>query len=204
MATKSEKYSFIETLNKFRNGEVIDISDILEKRDAIDMKIILDTILFQINILKTKGYDKVKYEVEKESIKFFYGLLQCTSLEIQKEDIDIVNYDIDFEDSILEHSVFAKKMYFMIDNIIRKDDIEIVSMLEDSLKNIPKLEEIKETQKEMDEMFQNKKDGELKFIEDILAYNDPSMKAIKDIISVPIENKALKGLDKNGDNITKR
>ena len=203
MATKSEKYSFIETLNKFRNGEVIDISDILEKRDAIDMKIILDTILFQINILKTKGYDKVKYEVEKESIKFFYGLLQCTSLEIQKEDIDIVNYDIDFEDFILEHSVFAKKMYFMIDNIIRKDDIEIVSMLEDSLKNIPKLEEIKETQKEMDKMFQNKKDGELKFIEDILAYNDPSMKAIKDIISVPIENKALKELDKNGDNITK-
>lgn len=204
MATKSEKYSFIETLNKFRNGEVIDISDILKKRDAIDMKIILDTILFQINILKTKGYDKVKYEVEKESIKFFYGLLQCTSLEVKKEDIDIVNYDIDFEDSILEHSVFAKKMYFMIDNIIRKDDIEIVSMLEDSLKNIPKLEEIKETQKEMDEMFQNKKDGELKFIEDILAYNDPSMKAIKDIISVPIENKALKGLNKNGDNITKR
>ena len=203
MATKSEKYSFIETLNKFRNGEVIEISDILEKRDAIDMKIILDTILFQINILKTKGYDKVKYEVEKESIKFFYGLLQCTSLEIQKEDIDIVNYDIDFEDFILEHSVFAKKMYFMIDNIIRKDDIEIVSMLEDSLKNIPKLEEIKETQKEMDKMFQNKKDGELKFIEDILAYNDPSMKAIKDIISVPIENKALKELDKNGDNITK-
>lgn len=204
MATKNEKYSFIETLNKFRNGEVIEISNILEKRDAIDMKIILDTILFQINILKTKGYDKVKYEVEKESIKFFYGLLQCTSLEIQKEDIDIVNYDIDFEDFILEHSVFAKKMYFMIDNIIRKDDIEIVSMLEDSLKNIPKLEEIKETQKEMDKMFQNKKDGELKFIEDILAYNDPSMKAIKDIISVPIENKALKGLDKNGDNITKR
>lgn len=204
MATKSEKYSFIETLNKFRSGEVIEISDILKKRDAIDMKIILDTILFQINILKTKGYDKVKYEVEKESIKFFYGLLQCTSLEVKKEDIDIVNYDIDFEDSILEHSVFAKKMYFMIDNIIRKDDIEIVSMLEDSLKNIPKLEEIKETQKEMDKMFQNKKDGELKFIEDILAYNDPSMKAIKDIISVPIENKALKGLDKNGDNITKR
>lgn len=204
MATENEKYSFIETLNKFRNGEVIEISNILEKRDAIDMKIILDTILFQINILKTKEYDKVKYEVEKESIKFFYGLLQCTSLEIQKEDIDIVNYDIDFEDFILEHSVFAKKMYFMIDNIIRKDDIEIVSMLEDSLKNIPKLEEIKETQKEMDKMFQNKKDGELKFIEDILAYNDPSMKAIKDIISVPIENKALKGLDKNGDNITKR
>ena len=204
MATENEKYSFIETLNKFRNGEVIEISDILEKRDAIDMKIILDTILFQINILKTKGYDKVKYEVEKESIKFFYGLLQCTSLEVKKEDIDIVNYDIDFEDSILEHSVFAKKMYFMIDNIIRKDDIEIVSMLEDSLKNIPKLEEIKETQKEMDKMFQNKEDGELKFIEDILAYNDPSMKAIKDIISVPIENKALKGLDKNGDNITKR
>lgn len=204
MATENEKYSLIETLNKFRNGEVIEISDILKKRDAIDMKIILDTILFQINILKTKGYDKVKYEVEKESIKFFYGLLQCTSLEIQKEDIDIVNYDIDFEDFILEHSVFAKKMYFMIDNIIRKDDIEIVSMLEDSLKNIPKLEEIKETQKEMDKMFQNKEDGELKFIEDILAYNDPSMKAIKDIISVPIENKALKGLDKNGDNITKR
>lgn len=203
MATENEKYSFIETLNKFRNGEVIEISDILEKRDAIDMKIILDTVLFQINILKTKGYDKVKYEVEKESIKFFFGLLQCTSLEVKKEDIDIVNYDMDFEDFILEQSVFAKKMYFMIDNIIRKDDIEIISMLEDSLRNIPKLEEIKETQKEMDKMFQNKKDGELKFIEDILAYNDPSMKAIKDIISVPIENKALKELDKNGDNITK-
>lgn len=203
MATENEKYSFIETLNKFRNGEVIDISDILKKRDAIDMKIILDTVLFQINILKTKGYDKVKYEVEKESIKFFFGLLQCTSLEVKKEDIDIVNYDMDFEDFILEQSVFAKKMYFMIDNIIRKDDIEIISMLEDSLRNIPKLEEIKETQKEMDKMFQNKKDGELKFIEDILTYNDPSMKAIKDIISVPIENKALKELDKNGDNITK-
>lgn len=203
MATENEKYSFIETLNKFRNGEVIEISDILKKRDAIDMKIILDTVLFQINILKTKGYDKVKYEVEKESIKFFFGLLQCTSLEVKKEDIDIVNYDMDFEDFILEQSVFARKMYFMIDNIIRKDDIEIISMLEDSLRNIPKLEEIKETQKEMDKMFQNKKDGELKFIEDILAYNDPSMKAIKDIISVPIENKALKELDKNGDNITK-
>lgn len=203
MATENEKYSFIETLNKFRNGEVIEISDILEKRDAVNIASIVDGILARISILEEQNFNEVQYEIEKQAIKFFYGLLQCTSLEVKNEDIDKTNYDLDFENYILLYSPSSRKIYEIVDNILERRNFAIFDSLLKEFHKMPDISEIEKMEKGLNDIFKDRKEGELKMINEILSFNDPTMKAIKNAITAPIDNAKLKGLDKNGDNITK-
>lgn len=203
MATENEKYSFIETLNKFRNGEVIEISDILKKRDMLQIETILDAVQLRLSLLKSENLDDSQYEVKKQMIRFFYGLLQCTSLELGENDIDILNYDLEFESYILSFSVVGRKVYEMVDNIIEKERDKIIEELSTQFKTFPSVEETQKLEKEMDKMFEKRSSGDLKFIENILQYNNPTLKLIKDMLESPVDN-VKTGVGKNGDNITKR
>ena len=55
-------------------------------------------------------------------------------------------------------------------------------MLTEQFKTLPSVDEIKELEEGLNGIFKDKSEGELKMIESILEYNDPNMKAIKDII----------------------
>lgn len=206
MATKNEKeIGFFETLEKFKNGGEINWSEIIEEKSMTELTIILDDVLFQLDLSQLENIkDEVQYEIQKQFIKFFYGLLECTSLKVVKEDFNIDNIDFEFEQNIYNNSATVRKLYKMIDNIIRKRELKVVNNLTQELSNLPTIEQIETLKEGLDSIFKDKSEGELRMIESILEYNDPNMKVVKDMISAPLKKEEIKEFDKNGDNITKR
>lgn len=203
MATQN-KLSFFEALEKFKNGEELNLKEIVQEKTISELLVILDGIILQLDILDSKKLNEVQYEIQKQYIKFFYGLLQCTSLELKEEDLNVDNIDFEFEELILKNSATVRKLYLMIDDIIRKRELSIINDLTNEFRNLPTIEEINELKDGIDNIFRDKSEGELSMIESILAYNDPNMKMLKDIVTAPvIENKQEKVAEKNANNIAK-
>ena len=207
MATKKneEKKSlkFIDVLNDFREGKEIEFSNFIENISIQELMIILDKIFVQFAILDEKIEDEVQYEIEKQRIIFFYGLLQCTSLEIEKDEMTLNNYDINFEESIYLKSSSVRKLYKMIDNVSLKMNLKVIDSLTKELEKAPNVEELEALEKGLDNIFSKRSSEDLKKIESILEFNDPNLKLIKDIIMTPT-NSTTKELNKNGDKVTER
>ncbi len=203
MATQSN-LSFFETIEKFKNGEELNLKEIVQEKTISELLVVLDGVALQLDLLSTKKLDEVQYEIQKQYIKFFYGLLQCTSLELKEEDFNVDNIDFEFEELILNSSATVRKVYLMIDNIIHERELSIINDLTNEFKNLPTIEEINELKDGIDNIFRDKSEGELSMIESILAYNDPNMKMLKDIVTAPVvENKQEKVAENNANNIAK-
>lgn len=199
MATKK----LTEVLEMINKKESFDISNFLVSKDILEIQTILDTIFLKISILNGKQLDEVQYEIEKQKAIYFFGLLQCTSFEINEEDIDIINYNLELENMIINNSKEAKKIKEMTENIIRKSDLKVVKELSNQFEKFPSIEETEKLEKELDKIFSKREGKDLQTMENILAYNDPNMKLIKDILSSASIHEA-KEVKKSGDNITKR
>ena len=76
-------------------------------------------------------------------------------------------------------------------------------MISKQFEKFPTLEETERLEKELDKIFSKREGKDLQTMENILAYNDPNMKLIKDILSSASIHEA-KEVKKSGDNITKR
>lgn len=207
MATKKneEKKSlkFIEVLNDFRDGKEVDFSKFLENLSMQELMVILDKVFVQFAILDEQIKDEVQYEIERQRVIFFYGLLQCTSLEIKKDEMILNNYDSNFEELIYSKSSSVRKLYKMIDNISLKMNLKVIDNLTKELEKAPNVEELEALEKGLDNIFSKRSSEDLKKIESILEFNDPNLKLIKDIIMTPT-NSTTKELNKNGDKVTKR
>ena len=186
MATKK----LTEVLEMINKKESFDISNFLVSKDILEIQTILDTIFLKISILNGKQLDEVQYEIEKQKAIYFFGLLQCTSFEINEEDIDIINYNLELENMIINNSKEAKK-------------IKEMTELSNQFEKFPSVEETEKLEKELDKIFSKREGKDLQTMENILAYNDPNMKLIKDILSSASIHEA-KEVKKSGDNITKR
>ena len=206
MATKKneEKKSlkFIDVLNDFREGKEVEFSNFIEDISIQELMIILDKVFVQFAILDEQIKDEVQYEIERQRVIFFYGLLQCTSLEIEKDEMILNNYDIDFEEAIYSKSSSVRKLYKMIDNISLKMNLKVIDNLTKELEKAPNVEELEALEKGLDDIFSKRSSEDLKKIESILEFNDPNLKLIKDMIMTPT-NSTTKELNKNGDKVTK-
>lgn len=194
---------FIDVLNDFREGKDLNVETILRNMSIQELMVVLDKVFVQLSVLKEQVKDEVQYEIEKQRIIFFYGLLQCTSLEIEKDEMTLNNYDIGFEDCILSKSYSGRKLYKMIDNISLKMNLEIIDSLTKELQNAPSVEELNNLEKGLDNIFSKRSSEDLRKIESILEFNDPNLKLIKDIITAP-QKVEKKELNKNGNKVTER
>ena len=205
MATKKneEKKSlkFIDVLNDFREGKEVEFSNFIEDISIQELMIILDKIFVQFTILNEKIEDEVQYEIERQRVIFFYGLLQCTSLEIEKDEMTLNNYDTGFEELVYSKSSSVRKLYKMIDNISLKMNLKVIDNLTKELEKAPNVEELEALEKGLDNIFSKRSSEDLKKIESILEFNDPNLKLIKDIIMTPT-NSTTKELNKNGNKVT--
>ena len=205
MATKKneEKKSlkFIDVLNDFREGKEVEFSNFIEDISIQELMIILDKIFVQFTILNEKIEDEVQYEIERQRVIFFYGLLQCTSLEIEKDEMTLNNYDTGFEELVYSKSSSVRKLYKMIDNISLKMNLKVIDSLTKELEKAPNVEELEALEKGLDNIFSKRSSEDLKKIESILEFNDPNLKLIKDIIMTPT-NSTTKELNKNGNKVT--
>lgn len=207
MATKKneEKKSlkFIDVLNDFREGKEVEFSNVVKERDIQEIMSIIDDILLGVSFLNSKKKELLNKEINKQMAIFFYGLLQCTSLKIEKEDICLENYDIRFEHEILRSSISAQKIIEITNNVFREKQLEVISLLTEEFKNIPGEESLDKLEEKMTRMFNNRSSEDLKMINNILDYNDPTLKAIKEIIFSSAENISNEEMKKNGNNNTK-
>ena len=204
MATKKNEnkksLKFIDILNDFREGKEIDVLSFIEDRDIQELMVILDKDFLQINLAETQINDNVRFEIEKQGIVFFYGLLQCTSLIIEKDDINLNNYDMKLEDLIYQNSLSVRKLYKMVDNLVLKNELSVVSDLTKELQNAPSIEDLQNLEQGLDNIFSKRSTEDLKKIESILEFNDPNMKMIKDIIMQPEPSKG--GVINSGNKVT--
>lgn len=204
MATKKNEnkksLKFIDILNDFREGKEIDVLSFIEDRDIQELMVILDKVFLQLNLAETQINDNVRFEIEKQGIVFFYGLLQCTSLIIEKDDINLNNYDMKLEDLIYQNSLSVRKLYKMVDNLVLKNELSVVSDLTKELQNAPSIEDLQNLEQGLDNIFSKRSTEDLKKIESILEFNDPNMKMIKDIIMQPEPSKG--GVINSGNKVT--
>lgn len=204
MATKKNEnkksLKFIDILNDFREGKEIDVLSFIEDRDIQELMVILDKVFLQLNLAETQINDNVRFEIEKQGIVFFYGLLQCTSLIIEKDDINLNNYDMKLEDLIYQNSLSVRKLYKMVDNLVLKNELSVVSDLTKELQNAPSIENLQNLEQGLDNIFSKRSTEDLKKIESILEFNDPNMKMIKDIIMQPEPSKG--GVINSGNKVT--
>lgn len=207
MATKKneekESLKFIDVLNDFREGKEVEFSNVVKERDIQEIMSIIDDILLGVSFLNSKKKELLNKEINKQMAIFFYGLLQCTSLKIEKEDICLENYDIRFEHEILRSSISAQKIIEITNNVFREKQLEVISLLTEEFKNIPGEESLDKLEEKMTRMFNNRSSEDLKMINNILDYNDPTLKAIKEIIFSSAENISNEEMKKNGNNNTK-
>lgn len=194
MATENIDLSYFNNLTKFRNKELEDVEGYLRDVSVYEYSSILNSVMLEISILQEK--DEIEYEIKKQYIKYFYGLLPCTLFELEDEDYSLENYDVNLEQKILDKSLCGKKLYEMIDNIIRKRELGIINDLYNQFNNLPSPEEIKALQDGFDDLFKSQSEEKLSIVESILQYNDPNMKALKESISAPLKKGAI---EKDGD-----
>lgn len=191
---------FIDILNDFREGKEIDVLSFIEDRDIQELMVILDKVFLQLNLAETQINDNVRFEIEKQGIVFFYGLLQCTSLIVEKDDINLNNYDMKLEDLIYQNSLSVRKLYKMVDNLVLKNELSIIGDLTKELQNAPSVEDLQNLEQGLDNIFSKRSTEDLKKIESILEFNDPNMKMIKDIIMQPEPSKG--GVINSGNKVT--
>ena len=123
------------------------------------------------------------YLFKKKYRIMLYILQNITNIELIPEDENFEDYDSFFEKAILETN--SKALFFkeMVEDIIREKQNNILNELYDVFNTkLPSVEEIKEIKASIGDVFSNESPEQLKTIEKILAYNDPTMKTIKDVV----------------------
>lgn len=120
---------------------------------------------------------------KKKYIIMLYIWQNLTNVELVPEDEDFEDYNIYVEQAILELNEQAKFFKDIVEEIIIGKENQILQELYEIFKKgIPTVDEMKELQTSVSGIFKEESPEKLKTIESILAFNDPTMNTIKNII----------------------
>lgn len=180
---------FKEMKEKYFGKDINYIKEEIQKEDNffktdIDMiKLCIDAENCAREILELDKDFSGLYLFKKKYRIMLYILQNITNIELIPEDENFEDYDSFFEKAILETN--SKALFFkeMVEDIIREKQNNILNELYDVFNTkLPSVEEIKEIKASIGDVFSNESPEQLKTIEKILAYNDPTMKTIKDVV----------------------
>lgn len=180
---------FKEMKEKYFGKDINYIKEEIQKEDNffktdIDMiKLCIDAENCAREILELDKDFSGLYLFKKKYRIMLYILQNITNIELIPEDENFEDYDPFFEKAILETN--SKALFFkeMVEDIIREKQNNILNELYDVFNTkLPSVEEIKEIKASIGDVFSNESPEQLKTIEKILAYNDPTMKTIKDVV----------------------
>lgn len=161
--------------------EVIKENHIFKSVDNISMFSKVDTTINKIVEL-SKDIPSIYLFLKRETI-FFDALELFTTIELIPRDGDINNYNIDLEKAIRFLNTQFNTYYELVE--------EGLKMLEQSTMNelieifntkLPSVEDIQAMKNELDNVFSDESPEKLQKIEDILAFNDPTMVGIKNAL----------------------
>lgn len=163
--------------------EILQVSDFF-KTDIDTVKLCIDAENCAREILeKDKDFTGLYLFTKRYKI-MLYILQNITNVELIPEDEAFEDYDIFFETAILELNSKAQLFKTMVEDVIREKKDEIINELYEVFnQGLPTVDDIKEIQTTIGGIFAEESPEKLKTIEGILAYNDPMMKQVKDMVT---------------------
>ena len=133
------------------------------------------------NIIELNKNHPSLYIFQKKMMLLKYIYENFTNLKSFPEEDSFEDYDINVERVFYEVNKYA----IFLKDVVNESLIELHNIVLEQLyqifnTKIPTVEEIEKIQNELDNLFKNESPEKLKIIDSILAFNDPSLKAIKD------------------------
>ena len=190
---KSIKYGdLMDVVNGRDVKEIIDILsteyDLFKKPNNIDVFVAVDD-----TVRKILGLDcslPSMYLFLKKEVVFFNALELFTNIQNLPKDVTIEELSFELEYAFRVMSLNINSFYEMVEEGVKIKHQEVLNQLTTVFDTkIPTVEELESVKSSLDEMFKDESPEKLKIINDILAFNDPTMVGIKDAINqAGIEN----------------
>ena len=183
---------FKEFKEKCFGKSVEEIKEILKqesnffKTDIELIEICIDANTCAKKILDMDRTFLALYSFRKRYNIMLYIYKKFTNLQLIPEDESFLDYDIFVEKAITELNSKACFFKEMVEEVMRETRNETINNLYEIFdKGLPSLEDIDKMEDKLKNMFSEESPEKLKTIEDILAFNDPNLKQIKDIVYSP-------------------
>lgn len=188
--------------------EIISNIDGFWKEDIDAIKLVIDSDMLANKILQKDKELTGLFIFKKRYQILFYILKNITNLELIPEDESFDDYNIFMERAILELNNNASFFKTITEEVILQKEKDVINDLYEVFKSgLPTVEEMQDLRTSISNVFKDESPEQLKTIESILAYNDPVMKNVKDVllennISDEIAN-IKEEMDKNNQEINK-
>ena len=193
---KVDYLEFIKKLDEIESyQEKVDlVNNILNHNITLDLE--MATVALAIDdlsdldvLLNSTANNFVVDYYMKKSVVFFEMIKNYTFLDL-KDEYDVAeNYNIQLEE-LLKLNEFVKRYFSIVNEIYKQKNIKIIQDFSDSLKNLPSVEEVDKMTQDFEKVFSKENENNIKILQDIVTFNDPAMKAIKDTIyeTIPQNN----------------
>lgn len=193
---KVDYLEFVKKLDEIENYQekVNLVNNILNHNITLDLEMATVALaiddLSDLDVLLNSTVNNfvVDYYMKK-SVVFFEMIKNYTFLDL-KDEYDVAeNYNIQLEE-ILKLNEFVKRYFSIVNEIYKQKNIKIIQDFSDSLKNLPSVEEVDKMTQDFEKVFSKENENNIKILQDIVTFNDPAMKAIKDTIyeTIPQNN----------------
>ena len=163
----------VDEIYKYLNEQNILINEV----SATDEFLIVGEVIRRINLCDRE--DSNQYSFLKRSIIYFEVIENYTNLNISSLDMGMENYNISIELALKKNDLIFH-FYQSVQDVLKEQEIKIIGEMCKILDSASQMNKIDSIEQSINNMFSGISDDKLKLIDGILAYNDPTLKAIKD------------------------
>ena len=194
--------NYLDFLNEIKGKTINEVKNYIKDNNVIknDLEVInvydaLQDLYTKLQIASTS--DNVQRIFVKKVFVYYSILEHFTNLDITSDQKVIENLNIYLEKALIEMSDKICLFNELSKEIIVEERFKIIEELTEVFKSgLPSVEEINSLQDSLENMFKDESPEKLEKIENILAFNDPVMKDIKNILVNPTLQEKVS--DKNG------
>lgn len=194
--------NYLDFLNEIKGKTINEVKNYIKDNNVIknDLEVInvydaLQDLYTKLQIASTS--DNVQRIFVKKVFIYYSILEHFTNLDITSDQKVIENLNIYLEKALIEMSDKICLFNELSKEIIVEERFKIIEELTEVFKSgLPSVEEINSLQDSLENMFKDESPEKLEKIENILAFNDPVMKDVKNILVNPTLQEKVS--DKNG------
>ena len=198
----SQNVSYLDFLNKIKGKTIDEIKKYIKEDEIIknNLEVInvydaLQDLYVKLQVPSTS--DNVQKIFVKKVFVYYLILEYFTNLDIVSDQKVIENLNVYLEMALIEMSDKICLFDELSKETIVEEKFKIIEELTEVFKSgLPSVEEINSLQDSLENMFKDESPEKLEKIENILAFNDPVMKDLKNILVNPTLQE--KESDKNG------
>lgn len=194
--------NYLDFLNEIKGKTINEVKNYIKDNNVIknDLEVMnvydaLQDLYTKLQIASTS--DNVQRIFVKKVFIYYSILEHFTNLDITSDQKVIENLNIYLEKALIEMSDKICLFNELSKEIIVEERFKIIEELTEVFKSgLPSVEEINSLQDSLENMFKDESPEKLEKIENILAFNDPVMKDVKNILVNPTLQEKVS--DKNG------